>query len=138
MLPENRNKRKKIGGSQQDPPCRLYGVPRDELRVTEGIRVTNATSTNCFYYVAQKGWRNCLHVIERSTTADGPARGVSTENKPVSMMLKMPCSYRQSNGTYELWEVRPFEINGPGQQSLREDYQVFTGPRKRTRASKET
>lgn len=42
------------------------------------------------------------------------------------------CRYRRSNGTSELWAVRPFEIQGPGEQSIRKDYAVYTGLRKRT------
>ncbi|KAK4067059.1 hypothetical protein Purlil1_13929 [Purpureocillium lilacinum] len=37
-----------------------------------------------------------------------------------------PC-YTRSNGTYELWAVRPYEINHLGERSMREDYAAYTG-----------
>jgi hypothetical protein len=40
------------------------------------------------------------------------------------------CKYRRSDGTYESWAVRPFESNNIGEQTLREDYERYTGRRK--------
>ena len=40
------------------------------------------------------------------------------------------CHYRKSDGTYESWEVRPFQFSASGeyqQQELREDYENYIG-----------
>lgn len=37
------------------------------------------------------------------------------------------CNYRLSDGTYEAWAVRSFEVNDLGERTLRTDYEHFTG-----------
>lgn len=46
------------------------------------------------------------------------------------------CHYRRSNGTYESWALRPFEVDAAGQPILRADYESHTG-RKRRNATQE-
>lgn len=40
------------------------------------------------------------------------------------------CHYRRSDGTYESWATRPFEIDRSGLQNLREDYESYDGQRR--------
>ena len=40
------------------------------------------------------------------------------------------CNYRRSDGTYESWAIRPFELKALGEPNLREDYEKYTGRRK--------
>lgn len=40
------------------------------------------------------------------------------------------CNYRRSDGTYESWAIRPFELKALGGLNLREDYEKYTGRRK--------
>ena len=47
------------------------------------------------------------------------------------------CRYRRSNGTYESWLVRPFQVIGSGETSLRENYEAFTGLKTKSKVSKE-
>jgi hypothetical protein len=44
------------------------------------------------------------------------------------------CNYRRSDGTFESWAVRPFQLESQGQPNLRENYKSFTG-RRRSRMS---
>jgi hypothetical protein len=37
------------------------------------------------------------------------------------------CNYRHSDGTYDLWTVRPFQLDERGEPSIREDYENYTG-----------
>ncbi|KFZ24291.1 hypothetical protein V502_01231 [Pseudogymnoascus sp. VKM F-4520 (FW-2644)] len=37
------------------------------------------------------------------------------------------CNYRHSDGTYESWTVRPFQLDETGQPRIREKYESYTG-----------
>jgi len=47
------------------------------------------------------------------------------------------CRYRRSNGAYESWLVRPFQITSSGETTLRENYEAFTGLKTKSKVSKE-
>jgi hypothetical protein len=49
----------------------------------------------------------------------------SQDNKHVAN-----CNYRRSDGTYESWAIRPFEMKGLAEPNLRENYQTYAGRRK--------
>lgn len=40
------------------------------------------------------------------------------------------CNYRHSDGTYDSWTVRPFQIGEDGAPSIRKDYEKYTGRKK--------
>ena len=44
------------------------------------------------------------------------------------------CHYRRSDGTYESWATRPYEINDEGIQKLRGDYETYDGHRRHTKS----
>jgi hypothetical protein len=37
------------------------------------------------------------------------------------------CNYRHSDGTYDSWTVRPFQLDEHGEPSIRENYENYTG-----------
>lgn len=42
------------------------------------------------------------------------------------------CNYRHSDGTYDSWTVRPFQLDERGEPSIREEYESYTGRKRNT------
>ncbi|KAJ5222193.1 uncharacterized protein N7469_008433 [Penicillium citrinum] len=87
----------------------------------------------------RKDWKPYRRVTNAPMTeAEGaivadPAKAASGESRHAPTKLKTKtnsiasCNYRLSDGTYEAWAVRSFEVNDLGERTLRTDYEHFTG-----------
>lgn len=67
----------------------------------------------------------CIRCLKTKQSCDGEQpcrRCVQTQNSGIAS-----CNYRRSNGTYESWTIRPFELSHLGEKSLRDDYERYTG-----------